>query len=145
VEPKLSMYIGYLVISIGLTVWVSRTLFRNGHVFLKDALGDDGLARSVNHLLVVGFYLINLGYVAVALKTTADIGGPSQAVETLSLKVGLVLLVLGTMHFFNLYALNRFRRRHQLAASPPPVPPVARLPMGGPPMPPPPAAGWTQP
>jgi hypothetical protein len=127
VEPKLAMYIGYLVISIALTVWVARTLFRNGHVFLEDALGDERLARSVNHLLVVGFYLLNLGYVTVALKTGATVTGASEAVETLSVKVGFVMLVLGAVHFFNLYVLSRFRRRQRMAAAPPPVQPDARI------------------
>ncbi|MDQ3266018.1 MAG: hypothetical protein M3Y59_20590 [Myxococcota bacterium] len=54
-------YLAYLVISIGITVWVARTLQQNGRVFLVDAfLGKETLADSVNHLLVVGFYLVNL-------------------------------------------------------------------------------------
>ena len=62
-------YLGYLIISIGLTVWVARTLSKNGRIFLVDSfLGNAELADSVNHLLVVGFYLINAGYVSLALK-----------------------------------------------------------------------------
>jgi len=62
-------YVAYLVISVGLTVWVARTLSSNGRAFLVDVFeGDGGLADSVNRLLVVGFYLINLGYVSLALK-----------------------------------------------------------------------------
>jgi hypothetical protein len=103
-------YLLYLLLSIGLTVWVARTLFKNGRVFLVHVFkGDDGLADSVNHLLVVGFYLINLGYVSLALKTGGDVAGPREAIETLSSKVGLVLLVLGVMHFFNLAVFNRMR------------------------------------
>src|SRR2546423_902043 len=63
---KLLMYIAYLLLSAGLTAWVARVLFRNGQVFLDDALGNERLARSVNHLLVVGFYLRNPGYAAAA-------------------------------------------------------------------------------
>ena len=58
----------YLAISIGLTIWVERTLFKNGKVFLVEVFkGDEALANSVNHLLVVGFYLLNLGFVALNL------------------------------------------------------------------------------
>lgn len=61
-------YVVYLTISLALTVWVARTLERNGRVFLIDALqGNAELADSVNRLLVVGFYLINVGYVTLAL------------------------------------------------------------------------------
>src|SRR2546426_3752670 len=96
-------YLAYLAISIGLTVWVARTLHKTGRVFLVDSfLGNEPLADSVNHLLVVGFYLINIGYVTLALKYGAAAASAQEAMETLSTKIGLVLLVLGGMHFFNL-------------------------------------------
>src|SRR5690349_23541089 len=123
-DLKLVTYLIYLAVSIGLTWWVARTLFRNGQVLLDEALRDERLAASVNHLLVVGFYLLNLGYVAVALKITTSIDTPSAAMESLAWKVGFVLLVLGGVHFFNLYVLSRFRRRRVLDAAPPPVPPT---------------------
>jgi hypothetical protein len=115
-------YLAYLTISIGLTIWVARTLMKNGRVFLIDAfLENERLADSVNHLLVVGFYLVNFGYVSLALKygdRPVDLPG---AIETLSTKVGVVLLVLGGMHFFNLYLFSKLRRRSMLRSQKPPV------------------------
>lgn len=105
-------YLLYLAISIALTVWVARTLHRNGRIFLVDAFqGNEPLADSINHLLVVGFYLINIGFVTLALKYGDRAEDLQQLVEVLSTKVGLVLLILGAMHFFNLIAFGRFRRR----------------------------------
>ncbi len=105
-------YIIYLLVSIALTVWVARTLHRNGRIFLVDAFhGNEALADSVNHLLVVGFYLINIGYVTLALKYGSHADNVREAIETLSTKVGLVLVVLGIMHFFNLFIFSRMRRR----------------------------------
>ena len=119
-------YILYLMISIGLTVWVARTLFKNGRVFLVDVFhGNTDLADSVNHLLVVGFYLINLGFVSLALKLGYDVGSAREGIEALSVKVGMVLLVLGGMHFFNLLVFSRIRRRAVLPDAPPPVGPDA--------------------
>jgi hypothetical protein len=117
-------YLLYLAISIALTVWVARTLFKNGRVFLVDVFhGNESLADSVNHLLVVGFYLVNLGYVSLALKLGYDVATTREAIEALSWKIGLVLLVLGGMHFFNLYIFSRMRRRSTLQDAPPPVAP----------------------
>ena len=110
-DLKLGTYLLYLAVSVALTVWVARTLSKNGQVFLDDAFGNDRLATSVNHLLVVGFYLLNLGYVAVALKISEPLADGSTAMEALAWKLGLVLLVLGAVHFFNLYVLSRFRHR----------------------------------
>jgi hypothetical protein len=121
-------YLVYLAISISLTVWVARTLSHNGQAFLDDAFnGEARVARSVNHLLVVGFYLINFGYVALNLRVRGSIEDARDSIETLSLQVGLVLLVLGGMHFFNLYIFSRIRRRTHLKNTPPPVAPSERL------------------
>ena len=119
-------YVIYLVVSIGLTVWVARTLSSNGRVFLADVLhGNEKLADAVNHLLVVGFYLINFGYVSLALKLGYEVANAKEGIEALSVKVGMVLIVLGGMHFFNLFIFSRMRRRATLRNSPPPVMPDA--------------------
>ena len=111
-EPIVITYAAYLVISIFLTIWVARTLHKNGRVFLIEVFaGDEALADSVNHLLVVGFYLINFGYVALALKIGDVINSTQGGIEALSYKIGLVLLVLGGMHFFNLLIFQRIHRR----------------------------------
>ena len=105
-------YLAYLAISIALTVWVAHTLHKNGRIFLVDSfLGNEKLADSVNHLLVVGFYLINIGAVAVALKYGAAAANVKEAIEYLSFKLGLVLLVLGVMHFGNLVVFTKMRKR----------------------------------
>ncbi|MEU1297960.1 hypothetical protein ABZ439_36805 [Streptomyces sp. NPDC005840] len=118
-------YVIYLLVSIGLTVWVARTLSRNGRVFLSDVLhGDEKLADAVNHLLVVGFYLINLGFVALYLTGDDTVANTRQVFEALSTKLGVVLLVLGVMHLGNVYVLNRIRRREVMEReTQPPVPP----------------------
>ena len=120
-------YVAYLVISILLTVWVARTLHRNGRVFLVDVFRREDLADSVNHLLVVGFYLVNLGYVALALKLSGEVSSTRIGIEALSGKVGGVLLVLGLMHFSNLYVFSRLRRRARMRHEPPPVDPDGHL------------------
>ena len=118
----------YVVISIALTVWVARTLHKNGRIFLVDTfLGNEQLADSVNHLLVVGFYLINIGYVTLALKYGEKPDSLQAAIEFFSTKIGLVLLVLGAMHFFNLYIFSKMRRRALLRNEPPPVEPNEML------------------
>jgi len=120
-------YLIYLFISVAVTIWVASTLHKRGAIFLVDAFhGNRELADSVNHLLVVGFYLINIGYVSLALKTAATIDTSRAAIELLSDKVGMVLLILGGMHFFNLYVFSRIRRSAQGPRRPvPPAPPVA--------------------
>jgi hypothetical protein len=105
-------YAAYLVISVALTVWVGRTLYRSGRQFLVDAMaGNEKLADSVNHLLLVGFYLVNIGFVSLALRYGGQVQEMQAAIEYLSTKLGVVLLVLGGMHFFNLFVLSCWRAR----------------------------------
>ncbi|HZI05071.1 MAG TPA: hypothetical protein VEZ71_13665, partial [Archangium sp.] len=77
--------------------------------------------ESVNHLLVVGFYLMNIGYVALSLKEYRTIWTVQEVIELVCTKVGWVMVVLGAMHFFNLYVFNRIRRSSQVRHQPPPV------------------------
>ena len=105
-------YALYLAISIALTVWVAKTLHKNGRLFLVDAFhGNEPLADSINHLLLVGFYLINVGYVTLALKYGDKAANLQELLEALSTKIGAVLLILGGMHFFNLYVFSKMRKR----------------------------------
>ena len=124
-EYVVGTYLVYLAVSLMVTVWVARTLHRNGRVFLVDAFGGNAdLADSVNHLLVVGFYLVNIGFVTLALKYGDKAADAQTALEVLSSKVGLVLVVLGIMHFFNLFVFSKLRRRGmQHRAVPPILPP----------------------
>jgi hypothetical protein len=125
-------YALYLAISIALTVWVARTLHKNGRLFLVDAFhGNEALADSINHLLVVGFYLMNVGYVSLALKYGDKASNLQDLLEVLSTKIGAVLLILGAMHFFNLYVFSKMRKRALLHGAPPPIPPQARVPVVG--------------
>ena len=105
-------YTIYLVISISLTAGTGLALSRSGRVFLRDVFGgDDALAQAVNRLLVVGFYLLMLGFVVLAMRPSGQITGARQAAGVLSVKVGEVLLVLGALHLVNLAIFRRIRRR----------------------------------
>ncbi|MCE9527788.1 MAG: hypothetical protein K8R36_17230 [Planctomycetales bacterium] len=119
-------YLAYLALSAVVTIWVAQTLHFRGRLFLvKNFHGDELLADSVNHLLVVGFYLLNFGYVALALKYGEKPTDLQTAVEFLATKLGLVLVILGAMHFFNLYVFSRIGRQKA-------VPPVRGAGLFGP-------------
>lgn len=103
----------YATVGVGLTIWIGRTLYQHGSVFLVDVLdGREELAHSVNRLLVVGFQLLGLGLVALNL-VSLSVGSASEAVRELSIKIGTMLLVFGVMHLINVLVLNRIRRRAQ--------------------------------
>lgn len=104
-------YTIYVALSAVITIWVGHTLHSKGRLFLVENFrGNEALADSVNHLLLVGFYLINFGFVSLALKYGAKPVDAVGAIEFLSTKIGLVIMVLGAMHFFNIFVLARMRK-----------------------------------
>jgi hypothetical protein len=108
-------YLAYLLVAVPLTVWVASVLARHGQVFLDDVFSaSPGLAVAVNRLLVVGFYLLNLGFVSLYLRLGTEVADLRGLLEALSVKVGVVTLVLGVIHFFNVYVFNAMRRRHRM-------------------------------
>lgn len=112
-------YVVYIALSIVITVYVSRTLSRNGLAFLIDGFdGNVVLAKSTNHLLVVGFYLVNLGFVLLRMRTGVTIESVDQLIVYQAKGLGVVLLVLGFAHFFNMYIIHRFARDYSGANHP---------------------------
>ncbi|GAB4051301.1 hypothetical protein [Spirosoma litoris] len=109
---NVATYALYLLLVIPVTVWVGRTLFVNGRVFLVDIFhANTELADSVNKLLLIGFYLLNIGYSVMLLRVIEIVRNPQEVFEVLSYKVGGILLLLGVVHLTNLYVLFRMRKR----------------------------------
>ena len=105
-------YLIYLVAAIAMTGWVARTLSINGEVFLIDCFGhDEALARSTNHLLVVGFYLVNIGFILLALQLGDTPTTIPEAIRFTATKVGLAVMVLGFWHFFNMHMIAQYGRK----------------------------------
>ena len=121
-------YVTYACVSVLLTVWIARTLSKNGEVFLEDVFAHNPrMSGAVNRLLVVGFYLLNLGYAFLTLRAGDPALTPVQAIELLAMKLGALMIALGVLHFLNLYLFYRIRRRSQIRLAPPPVRPQAHL------------------
>lgn len=119
-NTSLTIYTAYFLVGLGMTIWVARTLHKNGRLFLVDAFsGNQEMADSVNHLLVVGFYLINIGFILLFLRVGPKPTDIVEGVEYISTKLGIVMLVLGGMHFFNMFNFSKMRKKGLAHRSPP--------------------------
>lgn len=108
----ITTYLAYGAISVTLVVWLARTLFAHGETFLADVFADQPeLAHAVNRLLVTGFYMLNLGYALLLLQANGGAATGLGAVELLIHKLGVLLVSLGVIHFVNMLAFWRIRRR----------------------------------
>jgi hypothetical protein len=103
-------YIVYTFAAFVLTGVLARTLFHNGAVFLANVFDDNvAMGRAVNQLMVVGFYMLNLGYSFLIFKT-GTVDGALGATENLVTKLGLLLVSLGIIHFVNMAVFWRIKR-----------------------------------
>lgn len=118
-------YVAYLLLAVPITVWVASTLSRNGRVFLADVFDTNhDLAAAVNRLLVVGFYLLNLGFVMLYVRGGGEVVDLTGLFETLSVKIGIVMLVLGVVHVVNIMVFSSMRRRGRADARRAQMPPA---------------------
>ncbi|MDQ3049154.1 MAG: hypothetical protein M3R27_16535 [Bacteroidota bacterium] len=96
----------YLLITIILVLYVGAVLFKNGRPFLINTFsGDVTLADALNKVLLAGYYLVNTGYVILALKVWETVESPLQMYNVLSYKTGCITIALGCMHLFNVFCL----------------------------------------
>jgi hypothetical protein len=125
---SIGVYVIYAIVAVGLTAWLARTLFRNGAAFLYDVFEDrPALAEAVNRLLVVGFYMLNLGYALYILRAGRGLGG-FDAIQYLVNRLAILLGTLGLIHFVNVLVFWRIRSHRELRQLPPPVAPHLLLP-----------------
>jgi len=111
-EIILVTYLLYIAISLSLTIWVGRTLHTRGRVFVIESFhGNAESADSVNHLLLVGFYLINFGFVCLFMRMGTPPETVVGAVEYITTKIGIVLVILGFMHFYNMRNISNMRNK----------------------------------
>ncbi len=122
ITGTVTVHIVYAAVSVVLTIWLARTLHRHGTSFLRDVFPDrEELADSINHLLVTGFYMLNLGYALVIVRGV-EAGSTAEVAATLTNRLGVLLLSLGVIHFVNLIVIWKFRRtaeaRHAMPTAP---------------------------
>ena len=122
-SPILLSYAVYSAVATLLTIGLARTLSHHGHVFLEDVFPDrPTLAKSINQLLVVGFFMLNLGYAFFLLRQNTPANGQA-AFEGLAQRLGVLLVSLAGIHFVNVMVFWKIRRSQKLRELAPPLAP----------------------
>jgi hypothetical protein len=102
----------YLPVALLLTYYVSKTLFKNGKIFMLDIFkGREDIAEATNKLFETGFYLLNIGFALMILELQLSRDSYQELIENLSYKIGGFSIYLGVMLFFNLYYFFRGKRK----------------------------------
>jgi hypothetical protein len=107
-------YIIYLALAYIITVHVGLVFYRNGRVFILNLMGgDEQFTNAINNLLLVGYYLLNLGYCAVMITMWEPIDSPEGMINNLSFMLSRIILLLGIMHYINMAAIYLLSKKHK--------------------------------
>ncbi len=109
----IGFYLIYACVAVGLVIYLARTLRRNGAVFLIGVFEEDKLSESVNQLLVIGFYLLNMGYAFLLYQLEPSYASLTQAFNQLVVKLGWLLFSLGIIHLLNMFVFWRIRTHRE--------------------------------
>lgn len=114
-SQAIGLYGIYALIAVGVVVYLARTLHRSGALFLVDVFDDERLAGAVNHLLVIGFYLVNLGYAFLLYQLEPNYASMTDAFNHLVVRLGWLLASLGVLHLLNMLVFWRIRTHRERA------------------------------
>lgn len=105
-------YCVYLPIIFYVTVYVGRALYKSGEPFLVDSFySNKVMAKAFNLFLLTGYYLLNLGYATFSISEWGSINNLPQLMEDVSNHLGILILLLGIMHYINMYSFTRFSKQ----------------------------------
>ncbi|MFB6454261.1 hypothetical protein ACE38W_03235 [Chitinophaga sp. Hz27] len=109
-------YIIYFFITALITILAGWLFYHNGrHFILYFFKGDVGLTDSVNKLLLIGYYLLNLGYAIIMIGFWEQLNSWQQLIETVASMCGRIMITLGIIHWVNMatiYLLGKKRENN---------------------------------
>jgi hypothetical protein len=89
-------------------------LYKNGEVFLCDILRNDTeLVENLNKLLLIGYYLINLGAATITITFWDTVDNVVEMCNALSSVLGKTILVLALLHYNNIFWIKFLNRKKQ--------------------------------
>jgi hypothetical protein len=108
-------YLLYLVITYFITVHVGLIFYRNGRLYILRLLQDDEkLTDFINRILLTGYYLLNLGYAALMIRSWKTVTNWADLLATLASMTGKIILTLALVHFLNMAVILLVSLRHAI-------------------------------
>ena len=105
-------YLVYLPVTFFITIRVGWVFFKNGQHYIDLIVPDHALAKAINRMLLIGYYLVNLGYVTMSLSIWARLETLEEFFDFLSMRIAIIMVVLGVMHFVNMAVIWWYGQQH---------------------------------
>lgn len=108
-------YTIYLVIMIYIIVYVGKLFYRNGRIFILGLFKGDAVQTDhLNNILLLAYYLFNIGYALVKLRYWTHVTNVEVLVSSLGSNIGMLILILAVMHYFNMLLIYFLSKRQAL-------------------------------
>lgn len=100
---NVAAYIVYLILTIFIIVYVGKLFYRNGRIFILALLKDDaGMTDYLNNILLIAYYLFNIGYAFVKLRFWTKIVNFEMLIASISSNMGILIFILAFTHYMNM-------------------------------------------
>ena len=102
-------YVIYLLITTFIIINVGKICYRNGNIYVAQLIPEhEDLCQKTNQVLLIGYYLLNLGYCAMTIISWDKIISYSQLVEVISIKTATIICIIAILHYFNIYIITKY-------------------------------------
>lgn len=102
-------YAIYLLITTIIIVNVGKVCYRNGNIYVAQLIPEHlDLCHKTNQILLVGYYLLNLGYCAMTLISWEQLYSFQQLIEVIAVKSATIIDTIALMHYFNIFILTKY-------------------------------------
>jgi hypothetical protein len=103
---NIAAYIIFLTLIILIIVYVGRYFYSNGRIFIVSLFrGNEVLADRINNLLLIGYYLLNIGYAFLKLKQWSKIYNLGTLLSSLASNIGILIFILALIHYGNMLVI----------------------------------------
>lgn len=102
----------YLLVTVYVTVVVGYGFHKHGHYLILDLFnGNEPATKAINNMLLVGYYLVNIGYLALSITTWPTLVNWADTIGLLFDRVSIILILLGLLHVNNIVWLHILSKR----------------------------------
>lgn len=107
--------IGYLIyfgITIFIIVKVGKVCYNNGNIYVSQLIPDhEELCQKINQMLLIGYYLLNIGYCAMTIISWQKINTTENLIEIIASKSAVIIVTIAIMHYINILLLTKYIKK----------------------------------
>nr|WP_315202232.1 hypothetical protein [uncultured Flavobacterium sp.] len=102
-------YFIYLSITVFIILKVGKICYKNGNVYVSELIPNHSdLCQKINQILLLAYYLLNIGYCAMTLISWEKILSTNQLIEVIAIKTAIIAFVISALHYTNIIIITKY-------------------------------------